>query len=158
MRYYEAEPRPRRAGPGLVIGIGVAIVAIAAVVTFLWNPDDDSSGSDGATPASVGSDTAGSTSPESSTPVTATVVLATTVAPSVTNALVPLVDDCAQYVPTAIYFGEASMQAFWDAAGGTTEGLLAACERLAVENPAELQRMSDAYHALQALAAATTTG
>jgi hypothetical protein len=156
MRYYEAEPRPRRAGPGLVIGIGVAIVAIAAVVAFVWNPDDDAS--DGATPATVGSDTVGSTAPDSSTPVTATVVLTTTVAPSVTTALVPLVDDCAQYVPTAIYFGEASMQAFWDAAGGTTEGLLAACERLAVENPAELQRMSDAYHALQAMAAATTTG
>jgi len=157
MRYYEAEPRPRRAGAGVVIAIGIGIIAISALVAFLWNPDDDDSGATSSSDSVAALDTPTSLSTVSTAvPVTATVVL-TTAVPETTTA-VSLVEDCAEYVPTAIYFGNAEMQEFWDAAGATPEGLRAACEGLAVSDPARLLEMSDAFRALQDLAATTTVG
>jgi hypothetical protein len=68
-----------------------------------------------------------------------------------------LVEDCVQYVPTAVYFGNFYMKAIWDIGGGTPEGLRRVCEDMVISDPAGLQRMSDEYHALRAYVATTTT-
>ena len=61
-----------------------------------------------------------------------------------------LVEDCVQYVPAAVYFGNFYMKVIWDLGGGTTEGLREVCESMVTSDPAGLQRMSEEYHALQA--------
>jgi hypothetical protein len=67
-----------------------------------------------------------------------------------------LVEDCVEYVPAAIYFGDTEMDAVYDSAGGTLEGLRAACERFAVDDLPRLREMSDGYQALLEFLGATT--
>jgi hypothetical protein len=163
-----------------VIGaLSVVLVALAATVVYLLltrNDDDDAATTPRAsapsspvtTTAVVVTETGAAVTPSTAdAPVTPSAADAP-VTPSAADAPVTpsaadtsgsaaLVEDCVQYVPTAIYFGNAEMQAFWDSGGGTPEGLRGACERLALEDPARLLRMSEEYLALVAAVATTTT-
>lgn len=157
MRYYDAEPPLPRAGGLRFIVLGLIIIAASAVVAYFWIPrgDDDTSGS-----ASTDAVTSLVVAPTSAVPeptATATVVLTPEQAALSTEAAT-LVEDCVQYVPTAIYFGNVYMKAIWDIGGGTPEGLRQVCERMVVDDLPGLRRMSDELHALQNLAATTTAG
>jgi hypothetical protein len=154
MRYYEPERRGLRNVDMRIIGLGIVIVILAALVAFLWLRDDDGSSGAGTTPTDSTALDASVTTAVAPTP--APVELVPTV-PPVTIDAAALVEDCVQYVPTAVYFGNFYMKAIWDTGGGTPEGLRRVCESMVTSDPAGLQRMSDELHALQAYVATTTT-
>jgi hypothetical protein len=156
MKYFDAGGRPHRNTDLRLIALGVVVVLLSAVVAYLSIRDDDPAGSSSDTTAAASTTGAATTTtlvtaPPSQVPLTS---------PNQTVAgfdAATLVEDCVQYVPTAVYFGNFYMKAIWDLGGGTPEGLRRVCEGMVTSDPAGLQRMSDEYHALVQFVAPTTT-
>lgn len=148
MRYFEPERRSPRRPELIIVGLTIVILVLAALVAILWIRDDDSAGSSATTTLDTTTTTVLATPPEltSTTPQQGTLTDPAT-----------LVEDCVQYVPTAIYFGNFYMKAIWDTGGGTPEGLRRVCESMLTSDPGGLQRMSDEFKALKSFVETSTT-